>query len=212
MEVICETREDWWNALLAWLRSLGGSKGICHFLKPLLDSTNYLIHLVHCNFSSTPDSSECSHTFMANQLAWFKEQDVANTEKLNFASGFLLAVVVIIVHLILSALILALLLPFIAYLGVFNSKVEEVLARTLSTRRTTSTRRATSAGKRSRTASKRRSRKATPAKRTRSKPAKCISFDNKLPIFFGAQVRYQLTSTCSSIETEFYTGCWLRQP
>ena len=125
MEVICETREDWWNALLAWLRSLGGSKGICHFLKPLLDSTNYLIHLVQCNFSSNPNPSECSNTFVANQLAWLKEQDGVNTEELNFATKCLLAIVVTIGHLVLFALILTLLLGRPQYQGEGGSGNED---------------------------------------------------------------------------------------
>ena len=127
VKVICESREDWWNALLAWLRSLGGSKGICDFLKHLLDSTNYLLHLVHCNFSSNPNPSECSNTFVANQLAWLKEQDGVNTEELNFATKCLLAIVVTIGHLILFALILTLLLGRPQYQGEGGSGNEDSL-------------------------------------------------------------------------------------
>ena len=160
VKVICESREDWWNALLAWLRSLGGSKGICDFLKHLLDSSNYLLHLVHCNLDSNPNPSECSNTFVANQLAWLKEQDGVNTEELNFATKCLLAIVVTIGHLVLFALILTLLLGLPSYLAVLNIKAKEVLAmRTISTRRASP-------------ASKTRSRKSTPAKKTRSKSAK----------------------------------------
>ena len=79
--------------------------------------------------------------------------------------------------------ILAFLLPFISnHQGIFNTKMKEVLARSmrsLCTRRTTSTTRATSSGKSSRMPT-----------RTYSKPAKCISLDDKLAIFFGTQVRY----------------------
>ena len=79
--------------------------------------------------------------------------------------------------------ILAFLLPFISnHQGIFNTKMKEVLARSmrsLCTRRTTSTTRATSSGKSSRMPTK-----------TYSKPAKCISLDDKLAIFFGTQVRY----------------------
>ena len=125
VKVICESREDWWNALLAWLRSLGGSKGICDFFKHHLDSTNYLIHLVQCNFSSNPNPSECSNTFVANQLAWLKEQDGVNTEELNFATKCLLAIVVTIGLLILFALILTLLLGRPQYQGEGGSGNED---------------------------------------------------------------------------------------
>ena len=125
LEVICEAREDWWNALLAWLRSLGGSQGICDILQRLLDFTNSLIHLVDCHLSYKPDP-ECSKTFLANQLAWLKEHDVSNTEQLNFTSKAVLTIVVIFTHLALSALILAFILPFICnFVGFFNAGEEE---------------------------------------------------------------------------------------
>merc|ERR1711990_43170 len=137
VEVICETREDWWNALLAWLRSLGGSKGICDILQRLLDFTNSFIHLVDCNLSSNPDE-ECPEKFLANQLAWLKEQDVANTDKMNSTTKAMLVVVVVLVHLVLATLICN-------WVGCFNTKVEEVLEETrgslFSTRRSRSTRR-----------------------------------------------------------------------
>ena len=152
VEVICETREDWWTALLTWLRSLGGSKGICDILQHLLDFTNTLIHLVNCSFSSNPDP-ECPGTFLANQLAWLKEQEVTNTDQLNFASEALLVVVVISVHLALSALILAVLLPFTCNcFSSFGAKVEKVVA---MTRRTGSTRRTRSSSRRTRSSSRR---------------------------------------------------------
>ena len=152
VEVICETREDWWNALLAWLRSLGGSKGICDILQHLLDFTNTLIHLVNCSFSSNPDP-ECPGTFLANQLAWLKEQDVTNTDQLNAASKGLLVVVVISLHLALSALILTVLLPFTRNcFSRFCAKVEKVVA---MTRRTGSTRRTRSTSRRTRSSSRR---------------------------------------------------------
>jgi len=152
VEVICETREDWWTALLAWLRSLGGSKGICDILQRLLDFTNSLIHLVNCSFSSNPDP-ECPGTFLANQLAWLKEQDVTNTDQLNAASKGLLVVVVISVHLALSALILTVLLPFTRNcFSRFCAKVEKVVA---MTRRTGSTRRTRSTSRRTRSSSRR---------------------------------------------------------
>jgi len=152
VEVICETREDWWTALLAWLRSLGGSKGICDILQRLLDFTNSLIHLVNCSFSSNPDP-ECPGTFLANQLAWLKEQDVTNTDQLNAASKGLLVVVVISVHLALSALILTVLLPFTRNcFSRFCAKVEKVVA---MTRRTGSTRRTRSSSRRTRSSSRR---------------------------------------------------------
>jgi len=170
VEVICEAREDWWNALLAWLRSLGGSQGICDILQRLLDFTNSLIHLVDCNLSYKPDP-ECSKTSLANQLAWLKEHDVANTDQLSFTSKAALTIVVIFIHLALSALILAFILPFVCNcVGCFNTKVEEVLARTRRTR-----------SRRRRTTSRRSSRKATPAGRTHS------SMKDKLTIFSGAQ-------------------------
>ena len=82
---------------------------------------------------------------MANQLDWLKEQDVANTDQLYFTSKAALTIVVIFVHLALSALILAFILPLICnYLGSFNTKVEEILERTKrtsSSRRTRSRRR-----------------------------------------------------------------------
>ncbi len=82
---------------------------------------------------------------MANHLDWLKEQDVANTDQLYFTSKAALTIVVIIVHLALSALILAFILPLICnYLGSFNTKVEEILERTKrtsSSRRTRSRRR-----------------------------------------------------------------------
>ena len=68
VEVICEAREDWWNALLAWLRSLGGSQGICDILQRLLDFTNSLIHLVDCHLSYMLDQ-ECSKTLLTTELA-----------------------------------------------------------------------------------------------------------------------------------------------
>jgi len=193
VEVICETREDWWTALLAWLRSLGGSKGICDILQRLLDFTNSLIHLVLCHLDSKPDP-ECSETFVANKLAWLKEQDVANTDQLNFTKA-LLVTVVILVHLAFSILILVFVIPFICNcVGCLNTKVEEVVARTRGTgssRRTTSTRRTRSARRttstrrtrsaRRRTTSRRSSRKATPARRTHSTK-------DKLSIFAAAQV------------------------
>ena len=152
VELICETREDWWIALLAWLRSLGGSKGICDILQRLLDFTNSLIHLVHCSLSSNPDP-ECPGTFLANQLAWLKEQDVTNTDQLNAASKALLVVVVISVHLALSALVLAVFLPFTCNcFSSFGAKVENVVA---MTRRTGSTRRTRSASRRTRSSSRR---------------------------------------------------------
>ena len=76
---------------------------------------------------------------MANHLDWLKEQDVANTDQLYFTSKAALTIVVIFVHLALSALILAFILPLICnYLGSFNTKVEEILERT---KRTSSSRR-----------------------------------------------------------------------
>ena len=82
---------------------------------------------------------------MANHLDWLKEQDVANTDQLYFTSKAALTIVVIFVHLALSALILAFILPLICnYLGSFNTKVEEILERTKrtsSSRRTRSRRR-----------------------------------------------------------------------
>jgi len=184
VEVICEAREDWWNALLAWLRSLGGSQGICDILQRLLDFTNSLIHLVDCNLSYKPDP-ECSKTSLANQLAWLKEHDVANTDQLSFTSKAALTIVVIFIHLALSALILAFILPFVCNcVGCFNTKVEKVLARTtrtISTRRTRSRRTRRTRSRRRRTTSRRSSRKATPAGRTHS------TIKDKLTIFSGAQ-------------------------
>merc|ERR1719239_294973 len=151
VDVICEARIDWWDALITWLRSLGGSKGICDILQRLQDFTNSLIHLVHCNLSSNPDP-ECSssRTFLTNQLAWLNEQDVANTDQLSLSSKALLVVVVIFFHLALSSLILALILPFTSYCfsGV-GAKVEKAFAmtrrtRSTSTRWTSSTRRSRS--------------------------------------------------------------------
>ena len=76
---------------------------------------------------------------MANQLDWLKKQDVANTDQLYFTSKAALTIVVIFVHLAISALILAFILPLICnYLGSFNTKVEEILERT---KRTSSSRR-----------------------------------------------------------------------
>ena len=51
---LCETRKDWWNALLAWLRSvqLGGYKGISNVLKWSVFLTASTTYLLHCNFSS----------------------------------------------------------------------------------------------------------------------------------------------------------------
>jgi len=187
VEVICETREEWWTALLTWLRSLGGSKGICDILQRLLDFTNSLIHLVNCSLSSNPEP-ECPGTFLANQLAWLEKQDVTNTDQLNFTSKALLTTLVIFAHLAFSTLILALILPFICnYVVCFKTKVDEVLAtrrtrstrRTHSARRTTSTRRTRSA--RRKTTRRRSTRKATPAGRTPSSKG-------KLGIFPGAQV------------------------
>ena len=76
------------------------------------------------NLNYKPDP-ECSKTFLANQLDWLKKQDVANTDQLYFTSKAALTIVVIFVHLALSALILAFILPLICnYLGSFNTKVE----------------------------------------------------------------------------------------
>ena len=218
VEVICETREDWWNALLAWLRSLGGSQGICDILQRLLDFTNSLIHLVLCHLDSKPDP-ECSETFVANKLAWLKEQDVANTDQLNFTKA-LLVTVVILVHLAFSILILVFVIPFICNcVGCLNTKVEEVVARTRGTgssRRTTSTRRTRSARRttstrrtrsaRRRTTSRRSSRKATPARRTHSTK-------DKLSIFAAAQVPLASTFFFSTILTKMsLAGCRLWKP
>merc|ERR1719376_1355492 len=101
VDVICEAREDWWNGLINWLRSLGGSKGICDILQGLQDFTNSLIHLLQCNLSSNPDPDCSSSTFLANQLAWLSEQDIANTDQLNGLSKAILVVVVIFLHLAL---------------------------------------------------------------------------------------------------------------
>ena len=60
------------------------SQGVCDVLQRLLDFTNYLIHLVDCHLSYKPDQ-ECSKTLLANELAWVKEHDVANTDKLSVA-------------------------------------------------------------------------------------------------------------------------------
>ena len=51
---LCETRKDWWNALLSWLRSvqLGGYKGISNVLKWSVFLTASTTYLLHCNFSS----------------------------------------------------------------------------------------------------------------------------------------------------------------
>merc|ERR1719376_1295133 len=107
VDVICEARIDWWKGLISWLRSLGGSKGICDILQRLQDFTNSLINLLQCNLTSNPDPECSSKTFLANQLARLNEQDVANTDQLNGLSKTLLLVVVIFVHLALSSLILA---------------------------------------------------------------------------------------------------------
>ena len=218
VEVICETREDWWNALLAWLRTLGGSQGICDILQRLLDFTNSLIHLVVCHLSPKPDP-ECSETFVANRLTWLKEQDVANTDQLNFTKA-LLVTVVILVHLAFSILILVFVIPFICNcVGCLNTKVEEVVARTRGTgssRRTTSTRRTRSARRttstrrtrsaRRRTTSRRSSRKATPARRTHSTK-------DKLSIFAAAQVPLASTFFFSTILTKMsLAGCRLWKP
>ena len=77
VEVIWEAHIDWWKALITWLRSLGGLKGICDILQCLHDFTNSLIHLLHC--------SPSSRTFLANQLALLNEQDVAKPT--NWASS-----------------------------------------------------------------------------------------------------------------------------
>ena len=195
VEVICETREEWWTALLTWLRSLGGSKGICDILQRLLDFTNSLIHLVNCSLSSNPDP-ECPGTFLANQLAWLKEQDVTNTDQLNSASKAMLVVVVISVHLALSALVLTVLLPFtckcISSLCAKGKKVVAMTRRTGSTRRTRSTRR--TASKRTRTASKRtrsaskRTRSASKRTRSASRRIGSVPSGSKLALFSRAQV------------------------
>ena len=46
MDVISEVCEDWWEALISWLRSLRGSMDI---LKRLQDFTNSVIHLLLVN-------------------------------------------------------------------------------------------------------------------------------------------------------------------
>ena len=138
VEAICETREDWWTALIAWLRSLGRSNGICGILFRLLDLTNSLIHLVYCNLSSNPDN-DCSRTFLANLLAWLKDQDVTNTDQLNSGTKVLLVIVAISVHVALSVLALTLHLPFSSnYFSNFGAKVFAMTRRTSSTRRTRS--------------------------------------------------------------------------
>ena len=179
--------------MLAWLRSvqLGGYKGISNVLKWSVFLTASTTYLLHCNFSSalvesTPGNlttldqtpQECSHTFSANYvdcLLGSRSRTSSTLRDLNFAYKFLLAVVVTI---------LSFLLPFISnHQSVFNIKVKEVLAR--STRTLCTRRRTTSSGKSSSTALL----PATPTKRTHSKPAKCILFDDKLAIFFGTQAR-----------------------
>ena len=77
VEVIWEAHIDWWKALITWLRSLGGLKGICDILQCLHDFINSPIHLLHC--------SPSSRTFLANQLALLNEQDVAKPT--NWASS-----------------------------------------------------------------------------------------------------------------------------
>ena len=190
VEVICETREDWWNALLAWLRSLGGSKGICDILQRLLNVTNSLNHLVDCNLSSNPDE-ECSDKFLANKLAWLKEQDVANTDQMNFTTKALLVVVVLFVHLVLATLILALVLPFICNaVASYKTKLEEVLEetkRTRSTSKTRSTRRSQS------TRRNRSTRRRTPRRSRSAKAAKQAPSDNMLTLSSKAQVSLPLT-------------------
>ena len=42
--MICEARIDWWDALITWLRSLGGSKGICDILQRLQDFTKEVFY------------------------------------------------------------------------------------------------------------------------------------------------------------------------
>ena len=118
--------------MIAWLRSLGGSNGICEILFRLLDLTNSLIHFVHCNLSSNPDP-DCSRTFLANLLAWLKDQDVTNTDQLNSGTKVMLVIVAIFVHLALSALVLTLHIPFTSnWFSNFGSKIVAMTRRTRS--------------------------------------------------------------------------------
>ena len=157
VEVICETRESWWKALLLWLRNLGGSRGICDLLQRLLDITNHLIHLVDCNLSSNPDQACKESSLLANLLSWLNKQDQVNFDQMNSLSMALLVVLVIFLHLSISLFVVALLNPF-AYdfiSRVYNTMEEKVVTKSRRTRsrssrkaRSSSSRRASSSSTR----------------------------------------------------------------
>ena len=157
VEVICETRESWWEALLLWLRNLGGSRGICDLLQRLLDITNHLIHLVDCNLSSNPDPACKEASLLANLLSWLNKQDQVNFDQMSSLSMALLVVLVIFLHLSISFVVVALFNPF-AYdfiSGVYNTMEEKVVTKSRRTRsrssrkaRSSSSRRASSSSTR----------------------------------------------------------------
>jgi len=157
VEVICETRESWWEVLLLWLRNLGGSRGICDLLQRLLDITNHLIHLVNCNLSSNPDQACKESSLLANLLSWLNKQDQANFDQMSPLSMALLVVLVIFLHLSISFVVVALFNPF-AYdfiSRVYNTMEEKVVTKSRRTRsrssrkaRSSSSRRASSSSTR----------------------------------------------------------------
>ena len=170
VEVICETRESWWEALLLWLRNLGGSRGICDLLQRLLDITNHLIHLVNCNLSSNPDQACKESSLLANLLSWLNKQDQANFDQMNSLSMALLVVLVIFLHLSISFVVVALVNPF-AYdfiLRVFNTKEEKVVAKSRRTR-------SSSSGRTSRSSTRRTSSKTSTRAHSSTKSSSSVS-------------------------------------
>ena len=169
VEVICETRESWWEALLLWLRNLGGSRGICDLLQRLLDITHHLIHLVNCNLSSNPDPA-CKSSLLANLLSWLNKQDQTNFDQMNSLSMALLVVLVIFLHISLSFVVVALVNP-LAYnyiSRVYNTKGEKVVAKSRRTRSRSSRGTRSSSSRETRSSSSRETRSRSSRRTSRS--------------------------------------------
>ena len=199
VEVICETRESWWEALLLWLRNLGGSRGICDLLQRLLDITNHLIHLVDCNLSSNPDPACKESSLLANLLSWLNKQDQTNFDQMSSLSMALLVVLVIFLHLSISFVVVALFNPF-AYdfiSGVYNTMEEKVVAKSRRTRSRSSRKARSSSSRRTSRSSTRRTSSKT-SRRTHSSTKSSSSVSD------GKQVKTDVFDFFSGLVTSVY--------
>ena len=207
VEVICETRESWWEALLLWLRNLGGSRGICDLLQRLLDLTNHLIHLVDCNLSSNPDPACKESSLLANLLSWLNKQDQTNFDQMSSLSMALLVVLVIFLHLSISFVVVALFNPF-AYdfiSGVYNTMEEKVVAKTRRTRSRSSRRTRSRSSRKARSSSSRRTSRSS-TRRTSSKTSRQThsSAKSSSSVSDGKQVKTVVFDFFSGLVTSVY--------